>query len=373
MSKTIAVKRTPLWYFSGAVSAADPAYVAQYQTIVRVLKGFGNVPTEHVAFSNARAWEEGESKKGANVFERDFCWLDQSTAVVADISVASTGCGAEIDYAVRAGLPTLLVCHEEKRGSWYVTHWLESASPPPNLQYVRYANSVQLEQIVQSFAEKVVRGIPQLPGAYVVLEGGEGCGKTKQRELIAAYLRAQGFVVEETREPGGTQAGEIIRNMLQNPDQEKLSSCAELFLFEAARAQLFEKKIIPALKQGAIVCTDRSYYSTIAYQGFGRQLGLQTIDVLNSAATYRIKPDLGIIIDVDPREGLKKTTKTEFGKADRFEQEQLDFHERVRQGYLAVARREPNTVIIPYIHGIEAMHAVVREKVDAFLKHCTSS
>ena len=367
MSKTIVVKRTPSWYFSGAISAMDQTFIPYYRTIVGVLKALGNVPTEHVTFSNARAWEEGESAKGVNVHERDFCWLDQSTALVADISVATTGGGAEIDYAVRAGLPTLLVCHEEKRGTWYLSQWVKTVNPPPNLEYVRYASSAQLENIVRTFAEKVVQNTPLLPGAYIVLEGGEGCGKTKQRELVAVYLREQGYAVEETREPGGTQAGEVIRNLLQNPDQEKLCSRAELFLFEAARAQLFEKKIIPALKNGVIVCTDRSYYSTIAYQGFGRQLGLQTLDLFNGVATYRTKPDLGIVIDVDPKEGLKKTTKTEFGKADRFEQEQLDFHERVRQGYLAVARREPNTVVVPYIHGIEAMHAVVREKVDAFL------
>lgn len=143
---------------------------------------------------------------------------------------------------------------------------------------------------------------------------------------------------------------------------------AELFLFSAGRSLLLESEILPALKRGDIFLSDGCFYATCAYQGYGRGIGLQAIDLVNNVAMRGTRPDLGIIIDINPEMGLQKATTAEFGKKNRFEQENLDFHKRVRQGYLEIARRENNVHVVPYIlNGIEEMQAQIRGIVDKFL------
>lgn len=362
------LKRIPNWYFTGAISSGDRSFAQNYELVVRVLKEFGRVPSEHVASSDSLAFEAGQKRQGVNVHARDFKGLDSSIALVADISLPTTGGGAEIDYAVRAGVPTLLVYDANKRGSWFLTQWPQVNGAPPNLAVKAYSSSSQLENLVRDFAQQVLQDNPPLPGAYLIVEGGEGCGKTKQRELLGVHLREQGFDVVEGREPGLTRSAEAIRNILLHPDYKgALGQLAELFLFEAARAEIFEQVIIPVMRSGGIMLSDRSYFSTIAYQGFGRGMGLATIDLLNHKATGGVKPDLAIVIDVDPKVGLGRMTTAEFGKADRFEQEKLDFHNRVRQGYLCAAEREPNVVVLPYVDGIDNMQSEVRKVADKFL------
>ena len=315
--------------------------------------------------------EREEQRRGVTVYDRDFMWLDRSIALVGDISLPTTGGGMEIDYKVRTGDPVLLVHREDMRASQYAVQWTRSIYPPSNLHLHSYADEHQLEQIVRHFAEGVVRERPSLPGAYLVVEGGEGCGKSTHRELLGNYLRTKGLEVVETREPGGTERGEITRDLLLNPKKfyQPLEPEAELLYFEAARAHLFDGVIKPALARGAVVLSDRNFYSTVAYQGYGRMLGLQSIDVFNHLAMRGVKPDLGFIIDIDPRAGLQNIRTAEFGNVDRFEQERPEFHQRLREGYLAVAKREPNVHVIPYSHnGAESMQADIRRHVDGLLQ-----
>jgi len=363
------LQRIPQWYFTGAITVVDQSHLPFYRTIISVLKEFGKVPTEHIGYDYSAKWWD-ENRKDKNVYAEDFRGLDNSIALVADITLPTTGGGAEIDYKVRTGAPVLCVFEKGKEVSKYITHW-SAGKTAKNLTVESYENKEQLENIVRTFASGVLNKHPPLAGAYIVLEGGEGSGKTTQRWQLVKHLREQGYDVEEAREPGGTKIAESIRKILQDPELEKddkISPMTELFLFEAARSPLVTKKIIPALGRGAIFASDRCFWSTIAYQGFGRDTNIPMIDILNNIAIAGIKPDLGIIIDVPPEVGLAKITKTEFGKADRFEQEKIDFHHRVLDGYRFVASREPNTVLLQYVDGIENMQAIIREKVDVFLK-----
>lgn len=171
-------------------------------------------------------------------------------------------------------------------------------------------------------------------GMFITFEGGEGCGKSTQLRLLATRLQSAGFAVRALREPGGTEAGEAIRAILLHPDHAGLDARAELLLYEAARAQLVAEVIEPALSAGEVVLCDRFFDSTTAYQGYGRGLELDQIDTLNAAATGGINPDLTILLDIDPVTGLERATRH---GADRLESEDISFHQRVREGFLAIA------------------------------------
>lgn len=370
------IKRTPTFYVAAAMTAATPDRVSAIKSVIAVLKEFGTVASEHVGTEDPIGFEREEAMKGVNVYARDFKGLDSSIAVVADISIPTTGGGAEIDYAVRAGIPTLVTFDSRCRGSWYITQWPSAAGAPPNLTVQAYESLEHQGSIIRDFAKQVLVSNPQLPGAYVVIEGGEGSGKTVQRVWLGNYLKEKGFEVVVTREPGGTERSEEIRKLLLSPGfKSPLGVRAELLLFEAARAQLVDEVIIPALKEGKIAITDRNYYSTDAYQGAGRGLGFATIDVLNHVAMGGLKPDLGFIIDCDPRVGHAKATSTantiEFGQKDRIEAEKMEFFERVRQGYLDVASREPRVHVIPHLDGQpKEMQSRIQAIVDEhLLKH----
>lgn len=356
------------WYFTGAISSGDRSLLANYRCIVNVLKEFGRVPSEHIVDDDALAWAKRQKRLGLNVYAYDFKGLDSSIALVGEFSLPTSGGGAEVDYSVRSGRPTLLVHESTRHASWYITDWAAVPMPPPNLRVEQYSSLSALKRTVRAFCRKTLQEHPPLPGAYIVIEGGDGCGKTRQRELLNDYLCEKGHTTIVKREPGGTGRAEAIRNMLLNPDEKELMPPeAELFLFEAARAILRENEIKPALQRGDIFLSDRNYYSTDAYQGFGRQMGLHTIDVLNNVAMAGIKPDLSFIIDVDPRVALNRATIKNYKSNDRIEKEAMEFHERVRQGYLEVARREANAHIIPYVPGgIDEMQAKIRAITDKF-------
>ena len=195
-------------------------------------------------------------------------------------------------------------------------------------------------------------------GLFITLECGEGGGKTTHLQFIYEHLVSRGHDVVKTREPGGTPTCEEIRNILLHKKEAKLSTEAELLLFESARSQLVYDVISPALKQGKIVLSDRFYDSTTAYQGYGRGINLGFILRANSFATTGINPDLTLFIDVDPEVGLKKMKE-----GDKIANETLDFHKRVRQGYLEIAKKEPQRVaVIPYINdGINIMQQNIRQ------------
>lgn len=206
----------------------------------------------------------------------------------------------------------------------------------------------------------------QARALFITLEGGEGCGKSTQIALLQQRLQAQGRPVTLLREPGGTRIGEAIRAILLDPQNTALVPMAELMLYEAARAQLVAERINPALKNGGIVLCDRFYDSTAAYQGGGRGFNMDTLTHLNQFATGGLAPDLTIIIDLPVAAGLKRAAGRE--AADRLEQEDTAFHERVRAAFLEIARNEPGRVHVVDGAGTpETVAAQIARRVDALL------
>lgn len=179
-------------------------------------------------------------------------------------------------------------------------------------------------------------------GLFIVFEGGEGAGKSTQARTLSRRLSREGYQVVTTHEPGGTPLGEAVRRWLKT--RPGLTPTTELMLFTAARAQLLETVISPALNSGQIVVCDRFIASTVAYQGYGRGLDLELINLLNKAATQDLLPDLTVFLDVEVESGLarkKGRPGGQTGERDTFESETLEFHRRVREGYLELASSEP--------------------------------
>ncbi len=175
---------------------------------------------------------------------------------------------------------------------------------------------------------------------FITLEGPEGSGKTSQLPDLAAYLRDAGYEVVVTREPGGTAVGDQIREILMNLNNVSIVPRTEILLFLAARAQHVEERIRPALADGKIVLCDRFGDSTLAYQGFGHKTDLETLQALLKFSTAGLKPDLTLLVDVPVEIGMarKRENSAEWNRLDAYE---LAFHERVRQGYFALAEAEP--------------------------------
>ena len=177
---------------------------------------------------------------------------------------------------------------------------------------------------------------------FITFEGGEGCGKSSQSRLLLEKLHQQNIPAVLTHEPGGTALGNEIRRVLKRKQGITISPQAELFLFVASRAQLVAELILPALKEGKVVICDRFAHSTLVYQGYGRGLDLTTLEMVNNMATENLKPDLAILLNISPEQGLKR--KGTLG--DRFELEDLSFHRRVREGYLRIAAAEPDRWLV---------------------------
>jgi dTMP kinase len=192
-------------------------------------------------------------------------------------------------------------------------------------------------------------------GTFITFEGGEGCGKSTHIDRVVAQLRGQGRSVVLAREPGGTEIGEQIRHVLQYSQQSvAMVPETELLLFCASRAQLVRQVIAPALSQGQIVICDRFHDSTTVYQGIGRKLDPASVAAINSFAIGEYRPDLTLVIDLDPRIGLERARGREL--FDRMENQSLEFYQLVRQGYLELAKREPARVKI--IDGSQSIDAV---------------
>ncbi len=177
---------------------------------------------------------------------------------------------------------------------------------------------------------------------FITLEGPEGSGKTTQFRLLAEALLHHGTDAVITREPGGTAIGNAIRDLLLNRAYTGLvSSRAEALLFNAARAQLVDEVIRPALARGQVVLCDRYADSTLAYQGYGRQQDLDTLRELIAFATGGLQPDLTILLNIDPAEGLRRKRHQASEEWNRLDEETLHFHQRVHQGFLQLAQAEP--------------------------------
>jgi dTMP kinase len=180
-------------------------------------------------------------------------------------------------------------------------------------------------------------------GFFITFDGVEGCGKTTQLRLLHEFLTARGYAVTATREPGGTPIGDRIRRLVLSPGAFAIDGKTELMLYEASRAQHMCEVIGPALSNGTIVLCDRFGDATLAYQGYAQGLPLDCIESLNRFATGNRSPDLTILLDCPVELGLERTRERaartgQDATEDRFEQKDLDFHRRVRQGYLAIAR-----------------------------------
>ncbi|MCS7049287.1 MAG: dTMP kinase [Verrucomicrobiae bacterium] len=195
-------------------------------------------------------------------------------------------------------------------------------------------------------------------GKFITLEGGEGCGKSTIMERLAERLRAAGRAVLTCREPGGTEIGEQIRQVLQYTRYRSvMCGETELLLFAASRAQLVREVIEPSLAAGRVVLCDRFMDSTTVYQGAGRGLDAGVVAAINRAAVGSCMPDLTVVIDLDPRIGLERARGRDL--FDRMENQALEFYERVRAGYLALAQREPARVKV--VDGAKDLAAVEEE------------
>lgn len=218
---------------------------------------------------------------------------------------------------------------------------------------------------------------------FITFEGGDGSGKSSQVKLIENYLASRGRACRTTREPGGTTLGRMLRKVLLEVGKNEISSPTELFLYLADRAQHIEEVIAPALQSGALVLCDRFSDSTLAYQGYGRGIDLPLLRCLNQLASRGIAPDLTFLLDCPVevglsriREQLKASTRPgRWAKAspdferrtdrDRFERKEADFHERVRRGFLELARLEPGRFyVLDASRSIEQVHGEIKAIVD---------
>ena len=202
---------------------------------------------------------------------------------------------------------------------------------------------------------------------FITLEGPEGSGKTSQIKELAAYLQSLGYEVLTTREPGGTDIGDQIRQVLVRLENQGLHPRTEILLFLAARAQLVEQVIKPALAAGKVVLCDRYGDSTLAYQGYGHGLNMDALRSMLAFATDQLKPDLTLLLDLDVETGLQRKRKEdEWNRLDAYA---LAFHQRVREGYHELCRQEPERWrVIDAMQPKEAVQLALRQAVMQFLQ-----
>ena len=200
-------------------------------------------------------------------------------------------------------------------------------------------------------------------GKFITFEGSEGCGKSTQSKMLFDYLRSKGKKVIYLREPGGVKVSELIREILLNP-KSNISPEAETLLYMAARAQVVEEIIKPAIASGKIVVCDRFMDSTIAYQGYGLGIDIKQIKYMGLLATQGISPDLTLFLDLPVESGLKHRHNCK----DRIERSSLSYHEKVRRGYLKIAKEEPRRIKIVKVEADkEQTQNTIRKIVNGYL------
>lgn len=205
-----------------------------------------------------------------------------------------------------------------------------------------------------------------MKGLFIVMEGPDGSGKTTQINLLKEYLEEEGYECLLTREPGGTVIGEEVRQLILNPEYREMSSVTEMLLYAASRAQLMHEVIGPALEAGKIVISDRFVDSSIVYQGIARNLGISTVSAVNAPGIGIYRPDGIFFIDLSEAEGLRR--KKEQKKLDRMEQEGIDFHHMVSEGYRKVLSGRPEVIKIDGGRSIETIQKKIRNHVDELLR-----
>lgn len=193
-------------------------------------------------------------------------------------------------------------------------------------------------------------------GLFITLEGADGCGKTTQLNLLKEYLTSRGYEIVVTREPGGKGLGEKLREILLNYDGEVSDRC-EAFLYLADRAQNIDTIIKPAINSGKIVLCDRHTDSSVAYQGYGREQNIDNINMLNELAVNGVHPDLTIVFDIDTETSMARVG----AEKDRLESAGIEFHKRVRNGYLEIAKKNPQRIKV--VDASQAIEDVQRDVI----------
>ncbi len=208
---------------------------------------------------------------------------------------------------------------------------------------------------------------PPAPGGrFIVFEGPEGSGKSTQIARLTERLRRRGHQPLVTREPGGTPAGEAVRAVLLDP-RYRIGALAEFLMYAASRAQHVEEVIVPALEAGRVVISDRFAAASVAYQGYGRGLDLAFVTSVNARATAGVTPGLTLLLDLDPADGLRRAAAR--ADHDRLEAEDLAFHQRVREGFLAQARHDPSWQVIDASAAEDVVAEQVWRRVAVVLGH----
>lgn len=205
-----------------------------------------------------------------------------------------------------------------------------------------------------------------MKGLFIVMEGPDGSGKTTQINLLEQYLKEAGYECLITREPGGTVIGEEVRELILNPEYKEMSPVTEMLLYAASRAQLVHEVIGPALEAGRIVISDRFVDSSIVYQGIARNLGISTVAAVNAPGIGIYRPDGIFFIDLSEAEGIRR--KKNQKKLDRMEQESIDFHHLVSEGYRKVLAERPEVIKIDGGKNIDVIQKKIRNHVDELLK-----
>jgi dTMP kinase len=210
-------------------------------------------------------------------------------------------------------------------------------------------------------------GVYAATGCFVALEGGEGAGKSTQAARLAAWLRTEGYDVLLTHEPGDTEVGQKLRQIVLDPATGDISHRTEALLYAADKAEHVDRVVAPALSRGAVVITDRYVDSTLAYQGAGRDLVDREVERIARWATSDLRPHLTVVLDLPPQQGL-----TRFEERDRIEAESVAFHERVREMFLRLATGSPeHYLVLDARRPVEEIAAAIQARVRPLLSHAT--
>lgn len=206
------------------------------------------------------------------------------------------------------------------------------------------------------------------PGIMIAFDGANGAGKSTVLHKLATHLKSMGLQVMMTREPGGTPIGEKVRGILLDPESSAMTDMTEVLLFTAARAQHVQEKILPALEKGYIVLCDRFVASTISFQHYGKGVDLKAIETITETALQGFKPDAYFLFDLDAQEGARRVAARN-ESLERFELLEIDFHERVRQGYLRQYERNPEQfTLVNAARPATTVYADVCRQVESLLK-----
>jgi dTMP kinase len=201
-----------------------------------------------------------------------------------------------------------------------------------------------------------------MKGLFIVLEGPDGSGKSTMAKMIAQYYQDAGREIVFTREPGGTKISELIRDIILDNNNTEMAYMTEALLYAASRAQLVSEFIKPNLEKGKVVISERYVYSSIVYQGIARNLGIQKVKELNDFAIDGLKPDLVLFFDINPEKALNR--KLSQGNGDRLENEKLDFHKRVYEGYKEISKIYPEIISINADKGVDELFSDIKNIVD---------